>query len=285
MVTSPPPPRFSVLAGVLVRACHPFPALAVTVFGTVLGGVAGNSTATCVLLALALGTGQLSIGWSNDWIDAARDRAVARTDKPLAADPRLVPVVERAIVVALLGTVAFSFALGWRAGLLHLGAVSCAWAYNVGLKSSWLSWLPYALAFAALPGVATFALPAHPAPTWWAMTAGALLGCTAHLTNTLPDLHTDERTGVRGLAHRLGARRTLVLATTALLAGTVVLVLGPAGAPAPLRWAGLGVAVVWTVLGALFAVRRPAARWIFAGTVGIAALNLALLVLGPSFAT
>ena len=39
---------------------------------------------TCVLLAAALLTGQLSIGWCNDAVDRGRDVAAGRTDKPLA---------------------------------------------------------------------------------------------------------------------------------------------------------------------------------------------------------
>ena len=267
----------------LIRACHPIPALAVTAFGTALGAAAGNTAATCVLLALALATGQLSIGWSNDRIDAARDRTAGRQDKPLARDPQLARITDRAIVTALAGTIAFSLALGWRAGLLHLAAVGCAWLYNLGLKATAWSWLPYAVAFGALPGVATLALPASPAPTWWAVAAGALLGVTGHLTNTLPDLRDDLRTGVRGLPHRIGARASLLTATVALLAGTAVLVLGPPGTPSPIRWAGLGLAAAWTIAGALLALRNPATKYAFYGTIAIAALDLALLVLGPSF--
>jgi 4-hydroxybenzoate polyprenyltransferase len=69
-------------------------------------------------------TGQLSIGWSNDLVDAPRDRAVGRTDKPLATgalDERLVRV---ACVVAVLATVPLSLLCGVVAGLVHLATVS-----------------------------------------------------------------------------------------------------------------------------------------------------------------
>ena len=36
-------------------------------------------------MVAAVSTGQLSIGWSNDALDAARDRLAGRTDKPVAA--------------------------------------------------------------------------------------------------------------------------------------------------------------------------------------------------------
>src|SRR4051794_41833172 len=66
-------------------SCHPGPALAVTVVATLLAVAAGAPAGTVVLVAAAFGVGQLSIGWSNDWLDAARDVAGGRTDKPGAA--------------------------------------------------------------------------------------------------------------------------------------------------------------------------------------------------------
>jgi hypothetical protein len=139
-------------ASALARSCHPAPSAGVTAFATVLAVTAGNGAGTCALLALAVLAGQLSIGWSNDRLDAARDRAVARTDKPIATGELAHRTVEVAIAVALAACVACSLALGWRAGLLHLAAVSCGWLYNLWLKATWFSWLPYAAAFGALPG-------------------------------------------------------------------------------------------------------------------------------------
>ena len=72
----------------LLMSCHPIPALAVTLIATVLAAVAGNSAVVCVLVAGAMLTGQLSIGWSNDLIDARRDAASGRTE-PFAATCRI----------------------------------------------------------------------------------------------------------------------------------------------------------------------------------------------------
>ena len=48
---------------------------------------------------------------------------------------------------------------GIAAGLMHLLFVGCAWAYNLGLKSTPISWLPYAVAawicLVGIAGVAT----------------------------------------------------------------------------------------------------------------------------------
>lgn len=267
----------------MLRAAHPLPAAAVTVFAVALAAAAGNSATKCLILGLAVGCGQLSIGWSNDLLDQARDRAVGRSDKPLAQGQLAARVAMLATVVAVLATIGLSLALGWRAGVLHLVAVACGWAYNLGLKSTWHSWLPYAIAFGALPGVTTLALPGHPAPATWAVAAGVLLGVTAHLTNVLPDLDDDRRTGVAGLPHRIGARASLVLACLGVLAGTAAVVLGPPGDPSPVRWVGLAIACAWALVGTVAGLRHTDAAWVFAGTVAIAALNVVLLITGPSF--
>jgi 4-hydroxybenzoate polyprenyltransferase len=268
----------------LAGSCHPVPSLAVTVFLTSLGVAAGNSTLTCTVLAIAVAAGQLSIGWSNDRIDVALDRSSRRTDKPLVHDVRALRLVDAAIAVALTVTIAASLALGWRAGLLHLIAVGFGWSYNLGLKRTVLSWLPYAAAFGAAPGIATLALAQHAAPAAWAVAAAALLGVTAHLTNALPDLVADRAFGVVGLPHRLGARATTVLGAVTAWLGSAVLVLGPGGGASLARWCGLAAATLLIGAGLAYGWRRPASRALFYATLGVVALDLVLLFLGPGFA-
>ena len=260
----------------LVRSCHPAPSLAVTVFATVLSVLVGNTAGTTVLLAFAILAGQLSIGWSNDRIDAARDRRTGRADKPLADDAAPRRVIDIAIAASLIATVAMSLALGVWPGVTHLFAVACGWSYNLALKSTWFSWLPFALAFGALPAIATLALPGHPAPAPWVVAAGALLGIAAHLTNTVPDLDADRANDVVGFPHRIGARAALVLSALLLAGASVLIVLGPRGAPDALDWVGLGLVTVLAV-AALATSRFP-----FYAIIALVALDLVLLVLGSS---
>ncbi|MGH8960007.1 MAG: UbiA family prenyltransferase [Jatrophihabitantaceae bacterium] len=263
----------------LVRSCHPGPTVAVTCFATVLAVCAGNDAATCTVLAVAVLAGQLSIGWSNDRIDATRDRIVDRTDKPIATGELAGRTVDRVIAAALLVTVAFSLALGWRAGLLHLAAVGCGWSYNLWLKATWFSFVPYAAAFGALPAIATLALPDHPAPAAWLMIAGALFGIAAHLANALPDLAGDRATGVLGLPHRIGARPSLVLIVMLLIAATGWLALGPPGAVIPLGWAALAFSAVAGIGGAATLWQRPTSKLSFYAIIAIVGLDLVLIVL------
>jgi len=259
------------------------PSIAVTAFGTALAAAAGNSPGTCTIVAGAVLAGQLSVGWSNDRLDVDLDRSSGRRDKPVAAGRVALPVVDAAIAVAAFATVAISLALGWRAGLLHLLAVAAAWTYNAGLKATPLSWLPYAIAFGAAPAIATLSRPSHDAPAGWAVGAGALLGVGAHFANALPDLLADRAYGVVGLPHRVGFRASVVVAGTALLTGTALLVLGPPGSPRATGWIALAGAVVAVLTATTVGWRRTPSPLLFRATIAVAALDVALLLFGPGF--
>jgi len=171
-------------------------------------------------------------------------------------------------------TLALSAALGWPGGAAALATVLCAWAYNLGLKATVLSWLPYAIAFGMLPAVATLSAspPRWPAP--WALTAGGLLGVAAHLANVLPDLGDDVATGIRGLPHRIGARTTALTAAAILVTASAVILFGPVGQPGPWRWAGFTAAVLVAGAAARLAFGDPSSRRFFRAIILIAALDL-----------
>jgi 4-hydroxybenzoate polyprenyltransferase len=265
-------------ARALALSCHPGPAVAVTLFAGALAAGAGASAGRSLAVAAAVGTGQLSVGWSNDWIDAARDVAVGRSDKPVAGGLVSAATVGRAAGVAAVACVVLSFALGWRAGLTHVAAVAVAWAYNVRLKSSVWSWVPYAVSFALLACVVTLALPSPVVPAGWAVVAAGLLGVGAHLANVLPDLEDDAATGVHGLPHRLGRTRTSLLAPVVLVAATALVVAGPPGPPTATAWTGAVAAAGLAVTAVVVALRRTRSRVPFTAAIGVAAVDVVLLV-------
>jgi 4-hydroxybenzoate polyprenyltransferase len=259
----------------LVDACHPEPTAAVTAVVTALAVSAGRGWGA-VAVALAFLSGQLSVGWSNDWIDADRDRVTGRPDKPVPRGDVSPRALRTAALAAVAACVPLSLLMGLRAGLLHLAAVAAAWAYNARLKSTVLSWLPYALAFGAIPSIVTLGLAGHPWAPWWATAAGALLGVGAHLANVLPDLADDEATGVRGLPHRLGGPVTAALSAVLLLAATSLLAVGP-GRPGALVAVALALAAVLTGAGLVLG-RRPGSRAPFRAVLLVAAVDVALLL-------
>jgi 4-hydroxybenzoate polyprenyltransferase len=218
----------------LARCSHLAPTVAVTTFATVLAVTAGKRWWAAGVGAAVL-AGQLSVGWSNDWLDRERDRAVGRTDKPLVAGGIADGTVLRSAVAAAAASVVLSLVVAGAGGMLHVTAVAAAWSYNLRLKGTLLSPLPYGLAFGLLPAFITQARPLPlPAP-WWAVAAGALLGVGAHFTNVLADFDDDERTGVRGLPHRLGANASTVLAAMSLGAGLAVMGVAAEGL-SPVSW-------------------------------------------------
>ena len=259
----------SVLRGLLGSA-HLGPTVAVTVLVALLSGAQGLDGTQAALVVGAVLAGQLSIGWSNDLVDLARDRTTGRDDKPLATGAGSVGAVRIACVSAVAATVVLSLAVGVRAGLVHLGCVACGWAYNLGLKSTAWSWLPYALAFGGLTVFVALADDALP-PWWWPVGAG-LLGVGAHLVNVLPDVEDDLATGVRGLPHRLGPRRIAPTAAAVLALATVVVLVGAA----PPLAATVPVALVVVALVALVVVGRGRAP--FLAAIGIALVDAVLLV-------
>jgi 4-hydroxybenzoate polyprenyltransferase len=246
-------------ARTLVAASHPLPSAAVTAFAVAVSAAAGRSAGGVLLTGLAVLTGQLSIGWSNDLLDRSRDVAAGRSDKPLAtgaADPR---TVRRATGVAVLACVPLSLANGLLAGTVHLVAVSGGWAYNLGLKRTWASPVPYGVSFALLTCFVTLGLDGSPWPPPWAVGAGALLGVGAHFLNVVPDVADDLADGVRGLPQRIGARASAVTGAVLMAAAAVLVVAGPDGPVPRWAWVGLGAALA-TATGAAVAGSRPRAR-------------------------
>jgi len=254
------------MVGGLVRACHPVPAAAVTVLAGAMAVGAGRGPVGTVLTCGAVAAGQLSIGWSNDLIDRQRDEAAGRPDKPLALGRLAARQVGSATRWAVACCVLLSAACGVAAATVHLVAVAAGWAYNLRLKASWWSWLPYALAFALLPAFVTLALPGRPWPAASVLGAGALLGVSAHFANVLPDLAADRTANIRGLPQRAGARASAL--TAVLTATAAALLLAPG-------WPVLAV----TAPPALATLVAPRGRLPFLSVIAATAVALALLLL------
>jgi 4-hydroxybenzoate polyprenyltransferase len=256
----------------LLRAAHPVPALAVTVLAGLLAVAIALPPERTVLVVAAVLTGQLSIGWSNDLLDRARDRAVGRVDKPLATGALPAAVARSALAVVVVLTVPLGLACGLAAGAVHLVCTAAGWAYNLGLKATAWSWLPYAVCFGGIPVFVALADRPSALPPAWIPVTGALLGVGAHFLNVLPDLGDDAATGIRGLPHRVGARWSPVVATAVLVLASVVTVVGSDVGPVP-------AAATLLLVGALAVVALVGrGRGPFLAAIGIALVDVALLV-------
>lgn len=110
---------------------------------------------------------------------------------------------------------------GIKGGLLQLFGVGCGISYNFYFKRTLFSWLPYALAFAALPG--SIVIATNLTPPIWLLSGGLLLGVAAHFANVVDDIESDRSQGIRGLPQALGERASRASVVVALLIAAVIL--------------------------------------------------------------
>jgi 4-hydroxybenzoate polyprenyltransferase len=268
-------------AASLALSSHPGPAVAVTIISAGLGFAVGLDPLALIFLFISMLAGQVSVGLSNDWIDAELDRAAGRTDKPIARGWISATSVRNGAWIAAALMVAFAIPLGWSSAVTLFAAILLAWAYNLGLKRTPFSIVPYILSFGALPAIATLALDPPQAPALWALSVGALLGAAAHFANTLPDIDADRAAGVRGLPQLLGRRVSSIIAYIVLLLAAVLEVFGAGGLgflPADI---GLALNVVICTVGIVL-INRPT-RWHFRLIILASLIDVvALLFAGPS---
>ena len=252
-------------ARALLAACHPGPTAVVTVVSTGLAFSVALPLSTILLVAATILANQLSIGWSNDAIDAARDREVGRLDKPVARDAISARALLGWAIAAGVVAVGLSLLLGPAAAVAHALLLGAGWTYNLGLKRTVAATACYAIGFGALPSVVTLANepPAVAAP--WATAAGALLGIAAHFANFTPDRDDDRRHRMRAIPHRLAPRASIALAIMALAIASALGIYGAAAAgPIGLISAiGAGVAMACVAAAGILLVRAPQSRWLF----------------------
>ncbi|HEY4792283.1 MAG TPA: UbiA family prenyltransferase, partial [Actinomycetes bacterium] len=193
---------------------HAAPAFAVIGVGLAFGLVAMRAEPRWDRLALLAGLlicNQYAAGALNDAVDADADAAADR-GKPIQRGVISRRAVATAAVVAGVASLGFGLALGPATFVLAVVGLACAWSYDLWLKGTIFSALPFAVAVPIVPLFGYGAAGRFPAVLWWAWPIGALLAVATHLADALPDVERDRATGVRGLATRLGVGRAAAVA-------------------------------------------------------------------------
>ena len=243
--------------------------------------VAGAAAPDAVRLAVAMTALQAGIGATNDLADAAADA----TGKPAKPIPSGLVSRQQATVVAV-AAIAVGIGLtvpsGWGTVAIAVLGVGVGLAYDLRLKGTAWSWLPFALgvpllavyawygAVGALPGVFAVLVPA-------AVAAGAALA----IGNARADLERDEASGVASIATRLGPEAAWVV-QVALFGGIGAVALLSAGLSGATSAEGLlvGLAALVPLIAAIGSHGlSPAGReraW-EAEAIGVAALGVAWL--------
>ena len=231
-----------------LRIIHPFPTLLNVAATAALAFVAAGGApdaGTLATMLLVMLCAQSAIGVTNDYCDRDLD-AASKPRKPIVAGivrPRdalglaALLIVAAAVLAATLGPGSF--------GLAMLG-MGCGLAYDVRLKRTICSALPFMAAIPVLPAWVWLTLDAWQAALWWLLPLGALIGLALHLANTLPDIDADASYGIAGLAHRLGARRSMFAAWASFGAALAL-----SGAIAPLVAYDVRIYAATASLGAL----------------------------------
>lgn len=207
---------------VFLRAAHFGPTLIVTTT-TFLLAFSQYSIFDAFRVAIAIFAGQLVVGWSNDLVDAPLDIAAQRTNKPIVSEELNANQLRKSIMLALIATLLLSLfsPLGQTGTLIHFLGILSATLYNLKLKSTILSPLPYIVSFGALPWA--IYLPTGNKPPLWLFIDFMLISVAFHFFNVLKDFQWDINQGVLGLPQRLGRKTSLVISI--LLAGSAVIVL------------------------------------------------------------
>ena len=207
---------------VFLRAAHFGPTLIVTTT-TFLLALSQYSIIEALRFAIAIFAGQLVVGWSNDLIDAPLDIAARRTKKPIVGKEIDINQLRKSIVFALFAALLLSLfsPLGLTGTLIHFLGILSATLYNLKLKSTILSPLPYIVSFGALPWA--IYLPTGNQPPLWLFIDFMLISVAFHFFNVLKDFQWDINQGVLGLPQRLGRNASLVISI--LLVGSAVIVL------------------------------------------------------------
>ena len=276
---------FLVQAVGLLKSTHPIPSFAVAIFSLMFGVGLSLPIGQLVLVGLSVLAQQFSVGLSNDWLDYARDKSVNRSDKPTTRGEVSIRQVRNASFIAGVAALVLAWILGWATALMMLFMLIVGWAYNLGLKSNFLSVLPYSIGFGILPIYVTLAFEPPQFPMWWVILAAALLGISAHFANALPDLFDDRETGVRALPHILGQRASAwAIAATAALASLLV-VTQSTNLNSTIAVTGFSLTLALTLLASVLALRVNPPRTVFQLLLAASLVNVILLMLGQSLAT
>ena len=273
---------------VVIELLHPIPSLLTTaaalgfawIFGIGLDDHRFWSIAAIILLV------QFSISALNEWADADLDQEAGRrrpipiglVSRDAALTVAVVCAVAAFLVTALSNLGAFA--------LLLVGiGTACGWAYDLWLKATPLSFLPFAVAFPLMP-FWIGDLAGRPLSSLLILfLGGSPLAVAIHLADAIPDRDRDRAAGVRTLAVALGAPAGEMTAAGLLLIGSLVslILLIRGGQPnlASLSLVSVVASALTVGLGAQ--ARRDSAllgKWMLIAAAALAALPVVLSARG-----
>jgi len=196
----------------------------------------------------------------NDWADRSADALTGRWRPiPLGVMAPALAVVAALVCGGLALTASLPF--GWGpTGVLGLGLLA-GWWYDVQLKRTMLSFVPFAIAFPLLLLWATLVSGRSSAPVGFLLAGVAVLAVGLHLADALPDIDGDRDAQAGTLAVVLGSGWTTRAIMATMLAGALIAAGTLAWRPI-LYWPAAVVAAGAAIMAGWLATRRPRfVRW------------------------
>jgi 4-hydroxybenzoate polyprenyltransferase len=204
--------------------CHPGPVLlnvtAVTIFALLATWPHIHWNILLLVIAAHLAM-QLSIASFNDYCDRQRD-VLSKKNKPIVRGLILPREALLATIFLMLIMVLLLIPLNPLALLISLLYLACGQSYNMGLKTTPLSGIVFALAIPLIPLYAFVGVGRFMPLVLWQMPIAALLGVALHLANALPDIEQDVANQVHNLVVVLGIKGSLVACSLLILLAAIV---------------------------------------------------------------
>jgi hypothetical protein len=183
----------------LIFMGHPGPSVLVTVVLVAIAGLAGDRVPDATLILQLVGAMlpvQLCIGVINDVVDLPAD-TVAKPHKPLVRE-----VVNRqtaTVAGVVLGAIGLGVAATINLGTLSLDtlALGAGLSYDLGLRRTPLSWVPWWGGMAVLPLEGYASVGSIPSRLLVLIPLSGLIAVGLHFANALPDIDGDRRAGRR----------------------------------------------------------------------------------------
>lgn len=205
-----PGPSISAVTLGYLRLIHPAPVLFVMIGTALFGLLAAGGWPDLNRYFLMLGAmlcGQAAIGAHNEWRDREYD-VLHQPGKPIPAGLVDLRYVRLVIAGGLVLSVGAGAALGaWPLALLMAGTAS-GFVYNLWLKRTPFSGIPYLIALPLLPIWAWLVMDGFEPRLLWLYPLGGGYVLAIHLAQSFSDVEGDRASGARGLAVVLGIERT-----------------------------------------------------------------------------
>ena len=247
----------------VVAICHPRAVLIFSALVFVTAWIAERGRppiVTTIALVAAMALEQVAIGVMNDYCDRDLDR-VAKPERGIPAG--LVPphVALATTCAAACGGLFIATTVSGACALVLAVASAMGLLYSAVFKRSWLSWLPYAIAYPIVPLWVWMSLGEFRPHLFVLFPVSVPVSVGIHLCNQLRDYDDDAELGMRGFAQLLGKNTAGTACLTLLVGGPFIgALLASQGSLRAGSMLGLVTLVHWWAIGRCVAGDRGRRR-------------------------